>query len=263
MARTVADVAALYEILAALDGVTARVAAGATGLKVGVAATLLTGHGPTDACFEQAVRLVERAGATVVDTAYPATPDDVDKDELAVLLSEMADDLSAYLAGRGGDGPRSLAEAIAYEDAHRDVELEFFGHECFEQAVATGGRASADYAPARARNLAWALEQCLEPALGDVDLVIAPSYGPAWKNDLTLGGHPASYSGICSAPAIAGWPIATVPMGLVSGLPVGLALVGRPGSEPVLLAAAAAFEREADLVDSGTLMPWFHPPQRA
>ena len=156
----------------------------------------------------------------------------------------MADDLSAYLATRDGDGPRSLAEAIAHEDEHGDVELRYFGHEFFEQAVATGGRASDTYGPARARNVAWATTACLEPALREVDVVVAPSYGPAWKNDLTLGGHPAAYSGICSAPAIAGWPIATVPMGVVDDLPVGLAIVGRPGSEPHLLACAAALETE-------------------
>ena len=39
----------------------------------------------------------------------------------------------------------------------------------------------------RERNLAWAMGQCLEPALRDVDVVVAPSYGPAWKSDLTLG----------------------------------------------------------------------------
>jgi amidase len=40
------------------------------------------------------------------------------------------------------------------------------------------------------------------------------------------------------AAAVAGWPILTIPMGLVSGLPVGLTLVGRPQSEWTLLAAA-------------------------
>jgi amidase len=263
MARTIADVALLYEVLAGLEGVAARVAAGADGLRVGVAATLLTSHPGTDACFADAIRHVESAGATVTEVAYPATPGEVDADELTVLLCELSDDLTAYLAGRGGDGPRSLAEAIAHEDAHADVELSFFGHELFEQALASGGRASDAYGPARERNLAWATTACLEPLLAEVDLVIAPSYGPAWKNDLTLGGHPAAYSGICSASAIAGWPIATVPMGLTDGLPVGLSLVGRPGSEAVLLAAAAGVERAAGLVADGALTPRFEAPRRS
>jgi amidase len=263
MARTVADVAALYEVLAGRTGVCDRVAAGASGVRVGAATTLLTSHPGTDACFEAAMAQLERAGVELRDVPYPRSPDEVGNDELTVLLCEMADDLSGYLAARGGDGPRSLAEAIEHERANREVELAYFGHEFFERAVATGGRASDEYAPARERNLAWATEQCLGVALRDVDVVIAASYGPAWKNDLTLGGHPAAYSGICSAPAIAGWPIATVPMGLEDGLPVGLSIVGRPGSEPVLLAVAAAFEHHAGLVADGALQPAFAPPSRS
>lgn len=262
MARSVADVAALYEVLAGRAGVLERIDAGVKELKVGVATTLLTSHPGTDACFEAALKVLGRTGAVLTDVAYPSAPSDVDDDELTVLLCEVADDLSSYLAGRDGDGPRSLAEAVAHERAHADVELRYFGHELFERAIATGGRRSESYAPARERNLAWATGTCLSTALRDADVVVAPSYGPAWKSDLTLGGHPAAYSGICSAPSIAGWPIATVPMGLVDGLPVGLSLVGRPGSEPVLLATAAAFERELGLLAGGGLQPTYLPAQR-
>lgn len=263
MARTVADVAVLYEVLAGRTGVLERVRGGVLGLRVGVAASLLTSHPGTDACFEAAVGHLESAGMRCQDVPYPKAPDDVDQDEFTVLLCEMADDLTAYLAGRPGDGPKSLREAIEHEDAHADQELVHFGHEFFVQALETGGRASPTYAPARERNLAWATGTCLAGALRDVDVVAAPAYGPAWKNDLTLGGHPAAYSGICSAPAIAGWPIASVPMGLVDGLPVGLALVGRPGSEAELLAAAAAFEAAVGLVADGALRPGLLAPSRA
>jgi len=52
-------------------------------------------------------------------------------------------------------------------------------------------------------------------------------------------------------------------MGLVEGLPVGLGIVGRPGAEPVLLAAAAGLEREAGLVADGALVPSFAAPRRS
>jgi amidase len=263
MARTVEDVALLYELIAAKEGVVARVAGGADGLHVGAATGLLTGHPPTDAHFATAIDALERVGASVTDVTYASMSDEANADELTVLLCELRDDLTAYLAGRGGDGPRSIDEVIAHEEANAGIELRHFGHDLFEQSAASGGRASAEYGPARQRNLAWATAGCLEPALATVDLVVAPAYGPAWKNDLTLGGHPASYSGICSAPAIAGWPIATVPMGVVEGLPVGLALVGRPGSEPLLLTVAAALERELGLLASGALTPTFLEPRRS
>ena len=42
--------------------------------------------------------------------------------------------------------------------------------------------------------------------------------------------------------AIAGWPILAMPMGIIDRLPVGLAIIGRPGSEWMLLDAASRLE---------------------
>jgi amidase len=111
--------------------------------------------------------------------------------------------------------------------------------------------------------VAWALDQCLAPALADVECFIAPCYSPAWKNDLVLGGSgSAHWSQVTQAPAIAGWPIATVPMGVIDGLPVGLSIVGRPGSETIMLAVAAGFESVLDLARSGALTPKFIRSQK-
>ena len=263
MARTIRDVASLYEVLAATDGVVDRVQRGQGGARVGVATTLMTGHPATDALFHTALATARGRGLTTVDVTVAEAGDVVSADEVTVLLCEMADDLSAFLARRGGDGPSSLAELIAFESAHAEVELPFFGHEFFDMALASGGRAGPAYEAARASNLAWALDTCLEPALAEVDCYLAPCYSPAWKNDFVLGGSgSARWSQVTQAPAIAGWPIATVPMGLIDGLPVGLAIVGRPGSEPIMLAVAFAIEQALGLNDAGALAPTFLPPRR-
>ena len=258
MARTIRDVAALYEVLAALDGVVDRVLQGQGHARVGVAATLMTGHPATDAVFHAALDAARGCGLKTVDIDVALAGDVVGTDEVTVLLCEMSDDLTTFLVRRGGDGPSSLAEVIEFENAHVDVELPFFGHEYFDQALATGGRSGAAYQAARASNLAWAIETCLEPALAEVDCYLAPCYSPAWKNDFVLGGSgSARWSQVTQAPAIAGWPIATVPMGLVDGLPVGMAIVGRPGSEPTMLAIAFAIEQAVDLYNTGALTPTF------
>lgn len=243
MARTVEEVALLLEVLSCAEGIVDVVRRGTAGIRIGIARTWRTGHPATDALFESATAQLRSTGADVLDIDVAVPPNEVEEDELTVLLCELADGLSGYLPGRGPRGPQNLAEVVDHEDTNAAVELAHFGHEFFERALSLGGTANDTYREARARNLHWALRVCLEPAMSECDVLLSPSYGPAWKSDLTLGGHPAAASPVTTPPAIAGWPIATVPMGTVDGLPVGLSAVGRPGSEARLLAVCRAVEQ--------------------
>lgn len=264
MARTVHDVAALYEVMSGLDHVLERVERGFDGARIAVATNLTIGHPATDQLFLDVVNAVRNAGTVLADISVAEADAAVDADELTVLLCEMFDDLTNFLARRGGHGPTTLAECIDFENEHREVELPYFGHEFFEQAQASGGRAGEKYADARARNVAWAVDHCLTPALSGIDCYIAPCYSPAWKNDLVLGGSgSAHWSQVTQAPAIAGWPIATVPMGIIDGLPVGLSIVGRPGSEATMLAVAAGIEGLLEFELGHALVPTFIRPQNA
>jgi amidase len=239
LGRTVADVAHLYAVLAG----TQPVPLDRPGPRFVVATTWTTGHRPTDTLVAGVVEALRDAGEPVEDRAVARPGPEVVNDEFVVLLAELVDDLGAYLASRPGGGVRSLADVVAHEDAHPEIELPWFGHDLFTQALGTGGRAGTAYAGARARNLAWAVSTCLEPALDGADVLVAAAYGPAWKSDLVVGGHGGAVSSWMTTPAaIAGWPIMSVPIGLLHGLPVGLALVARPGGERVLLAAAARVE---------------------
>ena len=263
MARTVLDTAALFEVVSGRTGAVAHVREENRDVRVGVARSLMTGHASTDSLFWDVVRGLRADGVASREVDVALADASVDTDEQTVLLCEMHDDLSAYLARRGGVGPTSLREVIAFEDEHADVELAYFGHEFFVESEQSGGRAGAHYADARARNLHWAIDKCLEPAMRDIECYVAPCYSPAWKNDLALGGSgSARWSQVTQAPAIAGWPIATVPMGLLDGLPVGLSVVGRPGSESTLLGVCAHVERVVGLVRDHALRPGFEAPRR-
>jgi amidase len=254
MARTVEEVALLLEVLAATSGLLDRVRSGVGGLRVGCARTWCTGHPATDALFAGSVDRLQAAGAKVTHLS-PAVPGPAEEeDEQTVLLCELLDGLAAYLPTRGPDGPQDLAAVVVHERKHASLELAHFGHDLFERALELGGTANPAYRVARTRNLAWAVDACLRPTLSDVDVLIAPAYGPAWKSDLVLGGHPALASPVTRAPAIAGWPIAVAPIGLVEGLPVGMGAVGRPGSEGLLLAVCRAVEQPA--------RPAWRQPQR-
>ncbi len=237
MARSVADVALLYAVLTGRE-----VARASEAPTVAFATNWRTGHAPTDAHVDEVVAWLEGTGVRVVRRDLSEPGDEQHKDEFAVLLAEFFDDFSAYLADRPGDGARSLAEVIAFEDEHADVEQPFFDHDIFTMAVASGGRAGPEYAEARRRNLAWAVETCLTPGLEGVDAIVAPAFAPTWKTDLIVGGHPGQASVATTAPAIAGWPILSVPVGLIHELPVGLAVLGRPNSEDVLLEVARRVE---------------------
>jgi amidase len=245
MARTVEEVALLLEVIAATPGILDRVRGGVGGLRVGWAGTWRTGHPATDALVAESVARLQAGGATVTHLSPPVPGPTEEEDELTVLLCELFDGLAAYLPTRGPDGPQDLAAVVAHERKYAAVELAHFGHDLFERALELGGTANPVYGAARARNLAWAVDTCLRPSLSDVDVLIAPTYGPAWKSDLVLGGQAALASPVTRAPAIAGWPIAVAPIGLVEGLPVGMGAVGRPGSEGLLLAVGRAVEQPA------------------
>jgi amidase len=261
LARTVRDAALLFEVLADRSGALAACVPGAAaGLRVGIADGWLSGDPATDALCAAAVALLEASVATVREVIAPAAPPEVEADQLTVLVAELHDDLAAYLGTRPGTGVRSVADVVAFNAEHAAHELAAFDQDLFEMAMASGGRAGAAYAGARDRNLAWARDACLGPALASgVDVLVAPAYRPAWKSDLVHGDQISGGGDVTTPPAILGWPILTVPVGLVDGLPVGLALVGPAGSEERLLAVGYALEQALGL---GAPTPTWRAAQR-
>ncbi|HVA71370.1 MAG TPA: amidase family protein [Acidimicrobiales bacterium] len=238
MGRNVNDVALIYSVLARSSAPDVGEAP-----RVVTASNWRTGHPQTDEFFDDVVSSIRLDGLVVTDRDLALPGESEGRDEEAVLFAELYDDLSAYLVERPGSGVASLEDVIAFEDENHEREQRYFGHENFLAAVKSGGRNGPDYADARKRNLAWAVETCLTPGLDGFDLVIAPAFGPSWKSDLSVGGHPGPASPATMAPAIAGWPIMCLPIGLIQGLPVGLAIIGRPHSEWVMIDAARRIEK--------------------
>ncbi|HTT59059.1 MAG TPA: amidase family protein [Acidimicrobiales bacterium] len=236
MGRSVADVALMFSVLAQQEP--RRVEA----TSMVVAKNWRTGHPTTDQLFDDAVDELARAGLSMVPRDLATPGESEGRDESTVLFSELFDDLSAYLAARPGEGVRSLGDVVVFEDEHAEIEQRYFGHEHFLEALSTGGRAGPAYAEARRRNLSWALDTCLLPGIEGSDVIIAPAFGPSWKSDLIVGGHPGPASPVTSPAAIAGWPILSLPLGVVDGLPVGLAVVGRANEEWRVLDAASRIE---------------------
>jgi amidase len=242
MGRSVADVAALFAALTGQPAPAQDPQASPRRFVLGAPTAWRTGDAATDARFDEALAALRAAGLAVVPIEVPAEDDAVGLDEVTVLVHEMADDLDAYLRTRPGTAPTSVAAVVAFNAAHADAELAHFGQEYLERAVASAGRADPQYTDARARNLDWAVGAVLAPAFSHgADVLVAPTYGPAWTSRLE-GGDTFAGGNVTTAPAIAGWPILSLPIGLVDGLPVGLSIVGPAHGEATVLAVAAAIE---------------------
>ena len=76
----------------------------------------------------------------------------------------------------------------------------------------------------------------------DARLLVGQGFVAGHRIDLVNGD---SFSGVSSSqpPAVAGYPAITVPAGFVSGLPVGMTLMGPAWSEGALIKYAYAFEQ--------------------
>ena len=201
-------------------------------------------HEKVDAALEQALETLRAQGAVLIDHADIATAEKLEADEQIVLQYEFKDGINRYLATRQGTGPRTLTELITYDNEHAAAEMPYFGQEIFIQSNARGPLTDAVYLEARDRAKRLAGPEGIDAALAKdhLDALIAPTLGPAWTTDLVNGDHFLG-GNVSTAPAVAGYPHVTVPMGAVNGLPVGLSFVGTAWSEGRLISYAYAFEQ--------------------
>jgi amidase len=145
---------------------------------------------------------------------------------------------------------------VEFNRKNSDTELKWFGQEFMEQAAARGRLDEPEYIKARGESLRLARDEGIDAVLKthNLDALVSPAFPPAIMIDLVNGD--AEIGGdATTAPAIAGYPILSVPMGLVHGLPVGLAVFGTAHSEPALLKVAASVEQDAGLLVDGGLQP--------
>jgi amidase len=121
--------------------------------------------------------------------------------------------------------------------------LPLFGQDLFEQAETTGGLTDPAYVTARKEGRQLAAGG-LDSLFRDNQVValVGPTVGPSWLIDPVLGDRYVG-GGAGNAAAVSGYPHLTVPMGRVSGLPVGLSLVGPAWSEARLLSLGYAYEQ--------------------
>jgi amidase len=239
---------------------------GLKGARIGITHAGLGGVPPdyptpasVTAVLEAAFQALTDAGATVVDldaAGFSFTPAN---GEFGVELYEFKNDLKAYFATRVGVpmAGKTLADAIAFNNANAEVEMPFFAQEIFELSdsldtsdpnapqdpniFGTDANGNSSY------NISLDLDQAagvsMDTALSvfQLDAVVSATDNPAWVTDLLYGGDYVLYytSGLAAGP---GYPIVQVPAGMVHGLPLGISFFGTAFSEPMLIKLASGFE---------------------
>jgi len=260
MCRTVRDAAILLGALTGVDPDDVATAAsagksqtdyaqycdpnGLKGARIGVARKTFGFHDAVDSLIEQALDVIKKQGATLIDPADIDTHGKFDDSEGLVMLYELKADLNAYLARPGFSAPvKTLKDIIEFNERNHHKEMPYFGQDLFLKAEAKGPLTEKEYLDAVAENHQLSRVEGIDALMDKhhLDAIVAPTGGPAWLTDLVDGDHFAG--GSSTAAAVAGYPNINVTAGFISGLPVGISFFGRAWSEPTLIKLAYSFEQ--------------------
>src|SRR3954467_8702630 len=268
MTRTVADAAAMLDVLAGRDGLDPRQPADlvpehyaaalggdVAGLRVGVVAQGfgipgLSEDGVDDTVRAAAGRLRE-LGIEVVDVDLPWHTN-----AMAVWAVIATDGATIQMVDGEGYGHN-------YWGLYDPELVEYYGRRRREVAdrwsptvslVALAGRWSAEQLHTRhyalARNLPFEVRSRYDEALDDVDLLLMPTV-PMVARPIPAPDDPLEVRiarGLemivnCAPFDVSGHPAISVPAGLSDGLPVGMMLVGRRYEDTTCLKVAHAYEQ--------------------
>ncbi len=214
---------------------------GLKGKRIGLYKQPLGRHEKVDTLMYRAVRFLESQGAEIIEIDE-LLKGNVNGASFEVMLYEYKEGLNAYFESLGDDAPiKNVEELIAF-NVSDSVELAYFNQRYLEMAQEKGDLASVEYLEALEKARKGSRDEGIDRVMDEhnLDALIAPTGGPAWKTDLINGDN---YSlGSSSPAAIAGYPNITVPMGYINELPVGISFFGRAWSEPVLIEMAYAYE---------------------
>jgi amidase len=221
---------------------------GLKGARIGVARKFFGFSDAVDAIMAEAINVMKKQGATMVDPADVETLGKFDDTETLVLQYELKADIEKYLARLGPECPmKNLQDLIDFNNRNAGKEMPYFGQDMFYKAQEKGPLTSREYIDALEKNHRLARIEGIDAVMdkNHLDAMIAPTGGPAWVTDLVNGDHFGG--GSSNAAAVAGYPNINVTAGWMFGLPVGISFFGRAWSEPTLLKIAYGFEQATDV----------------
>ena len=213
--------------------------------------TNVTTPAPVTAAVEAAFSALTAAGATLVDLDALNYNFSGGPGELLVLCYDFRNDVKAYFATRVGVpvAGGTLTDAIAFNNAHADVEMPYFNQDLFEacNSMAPGPDDPQPAFGGMSYNQAIKADHDftvnnVDGALNaqHLDAIVSATDNPAWATDLVFGDH--FIFGTSSIAAAGGYPIVQVPAGEVFGVPLGISFFGTAFSEPELIKLASGYE---------------------
>jgi len=217
---------------------------GLRGARIGVARKYFGFSDGVDGIMAEAIEVMKKQGAIMVDPADLETFGKFDDSEGLVLNYELKADLEKYLARLGPASPmKSLQDVIEFNNKNAQKEMPYFGQDVFIKAQEKGPLRTREYIDALEKNHRLAGIEGIDAVMDKLklDVLMAPTGGPAWITDLVTGDHFGG--GSSNAAAVAGYPNINVTAGSMFGLPVGISFFGRAWSEPTLLKIAYGFEQ--------------------
>jgi len=236
---------------------------GLQGARIGVAQQFNGPNLKMSALFDRALATMTAAGAILVPVDFKHFSEILSfADEIAILFFDFHQDLDAYLAARTGTTIHTIGDVIAFNSAHVDQELKFFGQELMIAAGDTDIKDPATIAAYKIsidNDLLFGATDGIDALLAahSLDAIVAPTDSPAWTTDLVNGDHFTS-TGSPSPAAIVGYPIINVPSGMSYDLlPVGVSFYGTAFSEPTLIKIASGFEHAMQARRQPQFLPTF------
>lgn len=267
MTRTVRDAAMILDVIAGTDPgdpwseeadenkedyEAALDTAALQGARVGVLRPTSGNPGVAE-LFDVALGVLEDQGAEPVEIPADELVDP-GPEMRTILLHDFKVDLNAYLASTpDAVAVRTLAELIDF--SANDPRERMHTMDYWEDAQATErGRSAASYQEALAAGRRLTRERGIDRLLAeyDVDVLVAPTASPASEIEpdgtprvgpIPPGPRREGPASLTVTAAVAGYPLISVPMGRVDGMPVGLTFAGTAWTEAHLLGLAYDFEQ--------------------
>ena len=239
MARSVADVARLFAVLAAydpldplsrdlpLDNFLPRLDDGIEGVRIGLARNFFFEDvdGEVEAAVRAGAATLESLGAQLVDVTLPGA----ETAQRWTTVMAYAD-ACAYHRERLDAGPGALSQAV------------------YERMIMGREFSAVDYAEAMRGREAW--RRALAQVFETVDILLAPTTplpAPPIADDRSLHRATQAATRFTYGGALASIPGLSVPCGFsAAGLPIGMMLEAAWGAEPLLLRVGHAYQQATD-----------------